>query len=366
MHTGGAERVAAHLVNVWAKSGDEVTLIATYSGRGDCHYGLDPRVNLIFLADLVNGKGKFGFWARLKALRSLIRTEKPTVVVSFLTNVNVMTLLATVGLSVPVVVSERTFPGRSDPGRALRVLRQLTYARATTVVMLASAGAKWLSQNIPAARSVVIPNPVPFPLTQGHPPVDVEGSIRKGRKVLLGAGRLDDTKQFDRLLASFDTLADAYPDWDLVIVGEGPDRAALEALIKQLGREDRVSMPGRVGNIGDWYARADIYVLSSRVEGFPNTLAEAMAHGCAAVSYDCETGPSDIIIDGVDGLLVRPVGDVKALAEAMAMLMRDSHLRERMRQQAVRVRERFSTAAVLDRWEELFREVVPSVTRESR
>ena len=153
---------------------------------------------------------------------------------------------------------------------------------------------------------------------------------------------------------SFATLAKRYADWDLVILGEGPLRGALELQINALGLESRVYLPGGVGNVGDWYARADLYVMSSSFEGFPNTLVEAMAHGCAAVSYDCNTGPRDIIRDGEDGMLVNPVGDVAALTSALDQLMGDDERRERMAQKAVDVRERFSQASILAMWDELF------------
>jgi glycosyltransferase involved in cell wall biosynthesis len=168
---------------------------------------------------------------------------------------------------------------------------------------------------------------------------------------------LSEEKSVDRLLDAFSSIAPAHPLWDLVVLGEGPLRAALEAQVQKLGLQGRVGLPGRVGNVGDWYARADLYVLSSRVEGFPNTLGEAMAHGCAAVSYDCDTGPRDIIRDGVDGLLVRPVGDVRALAAALGALMADDAQRARMGKQAVDVRERYSMKTVLAKWDALFAEV---------
>lgn len=354
MHTGGAERVAAHLANAWAARGDRVTLVATFSGRGDCHYQLDPKVRLIFLADLVQGKGLSGFWNRLTALRNLIRSDAPDAVVSFLTNVNILALLATVGMDVPVIVSERTYPGSFNPGRALSVMRRFTYPRASRVVMLASKGIEWLSHHIPQARGAVIFNPVTYPLAKSQPFVDTANAIFPNRKILLGAGRIDDDKQFDKLILAFGKLARTYLDWDVVIVGEGPRRAALEELIERLDLGSRVFLPGRVGNVGDWYGKSDIYVMSSRVEGFPNTLAEAMAHGCAAISFDCDTGPRDIIADGVNGLLVQPVGDVEKLANAMELLMTDEKLRERMQHEACEIRDRFSTASILKEWDGLF------------
>lgn len=116
-------------------------------------------------------------------------------------------------------------------------------------------------------------------------------------------------------------------------------------------------MPGIAGNVGEWCRNASIFVMSSRFEGFPNALAEAMACGCPAVSYDCDTGPREIIRDGIDGLLVRPVGDVAALAKALGRLMGDDELRKRMADRAPEVIERYSIQKILALWDRVFEEV---------
>jgi glycosyltransferase involved in cell wall biosynthesis len=188
----------------------------------------------------------------------------------------------------------------------------------------------------------------------GEPALSPVRLVAPERKLLMAVGRLDVQKGFDVLLKTFVALAPRYPSWDLVILGEGPERAGLEQQVAAAGLQRRVWLPGRAGNVGDWYSRADLYVMSSRFEGFPNTLAEAMAHGCAAVSYDCDTGPREIIRHEYDGLLVTPVGDVPALSLALDRLMRDDVERERMAARAIEVRERFSMERILAKWDELF------------
>jgi len=170
-------------------------------------------------------------------------------------------------------------------------------------------------------------------------------------------GRLHPDKGFDILLDAYARIAGRHPDWTLVILGEGPQRAALQAQIERLGLAGKVSMPGRAGNVGEWYDRADLYVLSSRVEGLSNTLLESMASGLAAVAFDCETGPREIVRDGEDGVLVRPAQDAAALAQALSRLMADPGTRARMAARAVQVRERFSAERILSRWQEVFDQV---------
>jgi glycosyltransferase involved in cell wall biosynthesis len=204
----------------------------------------------------------------------------------------------------------------------------------------------------------VIPNPVHFPLPCQEPVLDPESVKRDlgAARILLGVGRLEKQKGFDRLLNAFSSLSSRYPDWGMVILGEGALRAELEKQATALGIAARVRLPGAVGNIGQWYEAADLYALTSRFEGFPNTLLEALACGVPAVAVDCETGPGEILRDGTDGLLI-PQDHPKALADALKRLMRDAELRNRFSRHAVAVRERFAVERIVEQWEQLFREL---------
>jgi glycosyltransferase involved in cell wall biosynthesis len=173
------------------------------------------------------------------------------------------------------------------------------------------------------------------------------------RKRLLAVGRLDYQKGFELLIEAFARLAADARDWELVIVGQGPLREALGERLEELGIGDAAYLAGEVGNLDDWYRDADLFALSSRFEGFPNALLEAMAHGLPAVSFDCDTGPRDIIRPGVDGLLVAP-GDVGALEAALRRLMGDAALREQFGKRATDVRDRFAMERVAELWEDLF------------
>jgi glycosyltransferase involved in cell wall biosynthesis len=358
MHAGGAERVAANLVNAWSAKGIHVTLLVTYSQRGDCFYPLSTTVDLRYLADEagIYRSRLLGYPARFLTLRRLIRTTRPNVVVSFLTDVNIATVLATLGLKIPTIVCERTYPPLFQIGSLWSLLRRWTYPLASCVTMLTSEGLDWLRKEIPSARGVIMPNPVPYPLAANDPELSPDTLLRRKRKLVLAAGRLSEEKGFTNLITAFASLATKHRQWDLVILGEGPLRPKLTQQVVDAGLSDRVLMPGRAGNVGDWYKRADLYVLSSRVEGFPNTLGEAMAHGCAAVSFDCDTGPRDLIRHEIDGLLVRP-GDLGALGQSLARLMQDDALRAQMGAKALDVRHRYSMEQILSMWEKLFTEV---------
>jgi glycosyltransferase involved in cell wall biosynthesis len=142
----------------------------------------------------------------------------------------------------------------------------------------------------------------------------------------------------------------------LSIFGEGPERGALERQADRLGIADRVRLPGLTSSPGEWIAAADIFVLSSRFEGFPNVLLEALAAGIPSVAFDCPWGPADIIHDERTGLLIAKE-DVAALASALVRLLTDSDLRHRIAACA-QADTRFSTDTVLAKWDAVIDEAV--------
>lgn len=354
---GGAERVAATLANHWARRNWEITVV-TLAPRQLDFYPLEPEVKRISLdlagdsAHVLHGLAQNA--RRIWALRQVIRQSGPTVALSMMSTPNVLLAMATRGMGgLHAVGSERIYPPHLPLGRLWHAMRRRMYGRLDAIVALTQECASWVGSHSSARRIAVIPNPVSWPLPDNLPRVVPDALCADGRKVLLAVGRLCSQKNFAMLVDVFARLAPRHPDWDLVILGEGPERPMLEQRIRDAGLGERVFAPGIAGNVGEWYARADLYVMTSRFEGFPNALAEALGHGLPAVSVDCDTGPRDIIRHGVDGLLVPPE-DAQGLEHALGRLMEDTRLRAEMAFRAVDARDRFSIDKIAAMWEELF------------
>lgn len=354
LNSGGAERVAVTLANAWAERGDAVTLVATFSGRGECFYSVSDRVQLIYLADLVGkiGRSLLVYGARFLALQRLLRATRPDVVVSFLTNVNVAAILATRGLRSPVIVCERTNPKFAKiSGRGLPLLRRLTYPLADLVTVLNLDMVSAFRAMVPGMKRLeVIANPLPKELAE-YPALKV---VLSGRYRLVAMGRLVESKQFSGLISSFSFLAADFPEWDLWVWGEGPLRSQLEQQIQDIGLNHRIFLPGNTSEPWEELAKGTIFTLSSAYEGFPNVLLEAMALGLCCIAFDCPSGPREMTRDGQDGLLVAP-GDWLELTERLRSLMKNPALRHELgKKAAVSVRERYFLESILQRWDELF------------
>lgn len=354
---GGAERVMATLANAWAMRGNEVTLI-TLSSAVDDRYPLDRRVWRVAL-DVArrssNPAQAFGRnVVRVRALRRAIKAARPDAVISFVANTNALAMIAAMGLRVPVIVTERQFIG-AEPSRLVwTLLRRVLYRRAAAVVAQTRRCADELEARVGRAVQVIA-NPV-APATEdampGPAPV-ADGRVR----TLLAVGRLVPAKGFDLLIEAFARVAKRHPGWKLAILGEGPLRETLAQAIAMHGLATRVALPGFSPQVRQAMRRADLFVLSSRFEGLPNALLEAMAEGVACVSFDCTAGPRELITHGENGWLV-PAEDVDGLAAAFDTLMHDDVLRARLGTHAREVCNLYSVGEIVRQWDMLLASVM--------
>jgi len=344
------------LANAWAEQGREVTIVTLDHGVPPA-YPIQPGVRIEGLGLLSESKhlveGLMKNVRRVQNLRRTIHKSRPDVVISFVDVTNVLTLLATRRLGIPIIVSERVDPSQHDIGPIWNCLRLFLYRFAETVVCQTPSIPAWFNRRT-RIKWCIIPNPVVVPCALSMS----EGGQIKNRsgRVLIAMGRLTSQKGFDILLEAFSAIAGAHPEWSLTILGDGPLKRRLETQADFLGLQGRVCFPGEVSDPLSALRAADLFVLSSRFEGFPNALCEAMACGLPAVSFNCPSGPADIIRDGIDGILVAPE-NVPALATVLDRLMSDAQERKRLALRAPEVTTRFSLESILLLWEKLFEEL---------
>jgi len=352
---GGSVWAAAQWANAWSERGDVVSIVAIFSTEGEGgDFPLHERVSLLKmdLSDRPVGNRLAALkrlLCGLYAIRKAVRQTRPDVVISFDGPVNTRTLMACLGLRVPVVVMEQAHPAYYSFGRFWERCREFVYPRAAAVVNLTRTASDWCVERFAPRRVEVIHNPL-YPV-KGRARLD-----HAGPKTLITAARMVEQKRLDLLIRAFAQIAGRHPDWRLVIYGDGPDRPELERQAAATGLGDRIAMPGWTEYLSARMAEADLFVLSSAYEGFGNVIVEALAVGLPVVSFDCPSGPSDIIRHGVDGLLVPPL-DVEALALALSSLMADDALRRRMGARGPEVLERFTMEGTLAKWDELLGQV---------
>jgi glycosyltransferase involved in cell wall biosynthesis len=236
---------------------------------------------------------------------------------------------------------EHMHAGAHLPGITRAIRRH--YGGLDALTVLTAADERDYRALLGGTRVVQIPNAVP----------ELAGPVASpDAKVVVAAGRLNRQKGFDLLLEAFAPVAADHPDWQLRIYGRGRERGALRAQIEAAGLYEQAFLMGPAERLGEELAKGSVFVLSSRFEGFGIVLVEAMGKGLAAISFDCERGPGEIVADGRDGVLV-PDGDVAALTRALQAMIADRERRARLAAAGRETARRYDPAAVGERWRAL-------------
>jgi GalNAc-alpha-(1->4)-GalNAc-alpha-(1->3)-diNAcBac-PP-undecaprenol alpha-1,4-N-acetyl-D-galactosaminyltransferase len=346
--SGGAERVMSILANYWISYGWEVTLIMLIDPTQPAFYPLDPRITVKSLGIAKKSihpiEAIYHAGWRIAVLRRELIASQPDAIISFMSAVNVYSILAGWHLNIPIIVSEHTYPGAIDANQIWQLLMKWSYRHADLVTVLTQNAVPFYPLE-EGYQTIAMPNPVLTPAPA------IETAQLLTAPSLIAIGRLEHCKGFDLLLRAFHQLQAKYPQWQLTILGEGGQRAELEDLRSQLQLTDRVHFPGAVTNVREYLNQADLFVMSSRIEGFPMALCEAMACGVAVLATDCLSGPRDIIEDGVNGVLVT-TEDIDALVAGLDALMSDPARRQQLAQSAPKILDRFGLEQVMTMWTE--------------
>ena len=352
MKCGGMQRVAASLVSAWARNGNRVTLVTFDTAERD-FFKLDRGVERIGMG--VEGKSESLLERvtrtarRTIGLRRVLSRTAPDVLVSFGEKTNITLLAAVLGMNVPTVISERTDPRQHRQHPVWRASRYLTYRLAQSVVLQTTTVRDWAAEFLQPGRLDVIANPVDVGAASGAPLSYVQRENQ-----IVGLGRLSREKGFDLLIEAFSAIE--AQGWRLVIAGDGAYRPQLVAQVERLGIQDRVEFLGAIDDPFSVLRASKVFVLSSRYEGFPNALLEAMACGCSVVSFDCDSGPRDLIDQAVNGVLVPPE-DVAALTGSLQDLTSCSERAEQLASAASDSVSLYSMESILRKWEAVFAKV---------
>lgn len=347
---GGAERVVCNLANYLAKMNHEVTIL-TVSGLKT--YNLDRRVRHRILFDETHYKVPHLAinLIRIYRMNKYFRKEKMDVYLTFPPKLSKITLAQRTYIKCPVILAERcdpeTFCNLSERNKKSF---EKYYPLADGYVFQTEDAKEYYSRcGINVENSVVIPNAVNAEFMH-------EIYRGKRRKVIVGAGRLSEQKNFSLLIDAFSRIHSKHSEYSLIIYGEGVIKYRLEQQVEELGLRDVVSFPGYVDNLGDMIEDASLFVLSSNYEGMPNVLMEAMALGLPVISTDCPAGGAKFLIkDGENGRLV-PVGNSGKLAEAMDKMLCDYDTSIRMGDNARKICDELQADKVYGEWEVFVKE----------
>lgn len=343
MNFGGAERVMSILSNTWCDKNCEVKILLTGTPV-QSKYVLNKNVKLLSCYDKAK-KGSIPHFIIIKSIRSMCKEWKPDVVISFYNDIAALSALAIIGYHIPLIYSERNDPNRVNQRRIDKIYRKIVEHRADRFVFQTAGAQKCYPKKV-QERSAVILNPLDM---TGFPTHD----FTTEKKEIVTVGRLEPQKNQKILIEAFSKLANDFPDYDLVIYGEGSLRQELEHLIQSKGLQDRIMLPGSKNRIQEYIKDASLFVLSSDYEGIPNALIEAMAIGLPCVSTDCSPGGArELINDGENGVIVE-CGDSAALAKAMASLLENREKARSMGANAKKICMRVDKGLVCDRWLDL-------------
>ncbi len=359
---GGTERSAISQANALAAAGHEVRILSVVKAAEESVFEIDDRVKVDHLVDLTKTQDRLGDEER-HARPSLLVPERWDKQFSALTDVGLEQGLRGLSTDVLVTVTPALLAcalelapdsvvvvhqeHRSSSQRTSGMEPLLVNApRADVVALLTPSIAEWLRGELgPVAPEIVV---MPNPLPQGYAPRSLLDS-----RTIVAAGRLVMEKQFTKLVEAFADVADRLPGWRLRILGQGHQRPHLVRETRKRGLWDRVELPGTSTDMPSEWARASVFALTSRAEGFPLQMQEAMAAGVPCVSFDCASGPREIVRHDVNGLLVAPES-IAGMSAALLRIGTDDALRQRLGAGALDTAVEWDADRIAGRWVEIF------------
>ncbi|MGC1632718.1 MAG: glycosyltransferase family 4 protein [Gelidibacter sp.] len=346
LNAGGAERVVTNLANELVNSYD-ITIILLYKCMP--FYNLNEKIDVTYCLESYNPKPNI--YQSLKihfqlfsTLLKILKEKKIDISIGFMSTSNIYLSLASKINGKPCIVSERIHPDHHQLSRLWHETRKISYQFARILVVQTESIKIYFESFITPEKIVIIKNPLAKEL------IEKKRCTGSKEKLILNVGRLDLQKNQDLLIRAFSNINNF--DWKVILVGDGHLKSDYKHLINSLNLENQVSLIGNVNNIEDYYNRASIFVSTSRYEGFPNALTEAMYFGLPCISTDCPSGPSEIINSGINGFLIS-VENQNQLEIRLKTLMEDENLRQEFSRNAINSTTEFQPKVISTQWETL-------------
>ena len=342
LSSGGTERVISLLANELATRQHYVEIICL--NRHDVFYPINEDVNVVF-AEEETGTSSIG--KKMIWLRKYVKENKPDAVLPFMTDVYSVTLVSLVGLSVPVISSERYDPRASD--WLYKTIRWL-FLRLTTHLVVQTNDIKSYYSKTLQKRTTVIGNPVDEKVFQAlHEPIQKQ-------KRIISVGRLAPQKNYPMLIAAFHAIKKDFPDYKLVIYGEGPLRGSLQSMIDKLELTDKILLKGRTDSVIGELRRSRLFCMSTNAEGMSNALIEAICVGLPVLTTNV-SGAEQLVENGKTGF-VTPVGDLDSFVRALKSLLSNDQLMQEMGERNKRKGNMFKLDIIVNQWEQVIKRVV--------
>ncbi|WP_296386379.1 glycosyltransferase family 4 protein [Winogradskyella sp.] len=346
LSSGGAERVITNLSNSLIERYEIV--IITFA-KSTPFYPLDERIKVIACRESNDQPSstfqslKLNFHLT-KRIYQILKKEQVDIAIGFITSANILTTIAAKICRIPCIISERNNPLVENVPKFWVILRKYFYPMADCVVLQTQGVKKIYEKKIKPHKITILPNPISSELSELR-----DETIPK-EKIILTVGRLDKNKcQEDVIKAFKDINADG---WKVQIIGDGNKKEELLTQIEDYNLTDKIEIISKVKRIDKYYNKASIFVFTSKTEGFPNVLLEAMDYGLPCISTDCNFGPSDLIEDGTNGFLV-PINDDVMLKDKLTLLLNDESLRSQFSIKSRETTEAYLSDTVVEKWENL-------------
>lgn len=289
------------------------------------------------------GDRLYGYWNVIKKLKKIHKEYAIDITISFLTTVNVFNIISAKWSGIPCIISERNNPVVNPPRGVWKILKLLTYRYASLLVVQTMANKAYHSKYLNEKSIEIVPNPLASEL------IGLRDRKKNSKKQILTVGRLDKNKSQDLLLRAFSNIR-IKEDWQVILVGDGDQMKNYCSLAAELRIENKIKFEGKQHDISRYYNEASIFVFTSKSEGFPNVLIEALHFGLPIVSTNCPNGPSELIDHGKNGFLI-PIDNQPELEEKLKLLINDSSLRADFSQAAIESASKFTPNQVKRLWQ---------------